>query len=188
MPRTVSFNKIAIEKKILFLFSDFGYGGVSISLITETSGLNRSSLYNTFNCKGKMYIDALNYSYSIFELQFKNSNIAQISISQIKDLLCSFIIENPNCASLIARANIDTKGQPVEINNWIKEHQSHIEDILKSTIKNSSGNLKTNTPKLLSLICKQLFANFLKLCAVNLVHATPVELKSICNSLFLKLE
>ncbi len=59
MPRAVEFDNAKVLDSAMDLFWKKGYHATSMQDLTEATGLNRSSLYNTFGCKMQLYRTAL---------------------------------------------------------------------------------------------------------------------------------
>lgn len=55
MPRVEVFNREIVLSKVRDLFWNKGYNGTSMQDLVETTGLNRSSLYNSFGNKQSLY-------------------------------------------------------------------------------------------------------------------------------------
>lgn len=61
MVRPREFNKEDALRKAMHLFWTKGYEGTSMTDLTETMGISRSSLYETFGDKRDLFLAALNY-------------------------------------------------------------------------------------------------------------------------------
>lgn len=59
MSRKSSFSKPDVLDRLTDAFITHGYGGTSLALLQEATGLGRQSLYNTFGDKQSMYLEAL---------------------------------------------------------------------------------------------------------------------------------
>lgn len=59
MPREILFNEDEVLKKVVDLFWQKGYNGTSMQDLSSVSGLNRSSIYNSFGSKINLYKIAL---------------------------------------------------------------------------------------------------------------------------------
>jgi TetR/AcrR family transcriptional repressor of nem operon len=57
--RTVEFDRDKVLDQVLAVFWEKGYTDASIQDLTEATGLQRSSLYNTFSGKRELYLAAL---------------------------------------------------------------------------------------------------------------------------------
>ncbi len=61
MPKTETFIREEVLDKITGLFMRKGYSGTSMQEIVDVSGLNRSSLYNSFGDKYQLFLAALKH-------------------------------------------------------------------------------------------------------------------------------
>ena len=51
MPKTEIFNRVDVLDKAAKIFSNKGFNGTSMQDLVDTTGLNRSSIYNSFGSK-----------------------------------------------------------------------------------------------------------------------------------------
>ncbi|MEM9389991.1 MAG: helix-turn-helix domain-containing protein, partial [Bacteroidota bacterium] len=61
MPKSVLFDKSEVLEKVTYLFWSKGYNGTSMQDLVDTTGLNRSSIYNSFGDKYNLYEQSLQY-------------------------------------------------------------------------------------------------------------------------------
>ena len=61
MPKTATFDQEQVLQKVTDLFWDKGYSATSMQDIVDASGLNRSSIYNSFGDKHQLFIAAIEY-------------------------------------------------------------------------------------------------------------------------------
>ncbi|MEM6360093.1 MAG: TetR/AcrR family transcriptional regulator [Bacteroidota bacterium] len=61
MPKSVLFNESDVLRKVTQLFWSKGYNGTSMQDLVDISGLNRSSIYNSFGDKFNLYEKSLKY-------------------------------------------------------------------------------------------------------------------------------
>ena len=103
MPRAVEFDNAKVLESAMDLFWKKGYHATSMQDLTEATGLNRSSLYNTFGCKMQLYRTALT------QYQKQNGSVFQKAL--IKALFS-------NISSAVGIA-------PVDIEITIKEQEKY---------------------------------------------------------------
>lgn len=73
MSRTKAFNKEEVLERAMKTFWDKGYHATSMDDLVESMGINRSSIYNTFGDKKKLFNKALDrYSKQIYENLYKH--------------------------------------------------------------------------------------------------------------------
>ena len=61
MPKTETFDRVSVMDRVTELFRTKGYNGTSMQDIVDVSGLNRSSLYNSFGDKYQLFLAALKH-------------------------------------------------------------------------------------------------------------------------------
>ena len=61
MPKAALFDRHNVLEKSLRLFWEKGYHGTSLQDLVDTTGLNRSSLYNSFEDKFNLYLESLKF-------------------------------------------------------------------------------------------------------------------------------
>ena len=61
MPRTKEFDPEAVLEQAMELFWEQGFEATSAQDLVDRTGLNRSSLYNTFGSKQELYLQALDH-------------------------------------------------------------------------------------------------------------------------------
>lgn len=61
MPKEVLFNEETVLQKATALFWHKGYNGTSMDDLTKATGLSRSSLYNSFGDKHRLFMRCLHY-------------------------------------------------------------------------------------------------------------------------------
>lgn len=59
MGRTKLFSDDEVINNVADVFATHGYGGTSISMLTDATGLGKQSLYNTFGDKQSLYLKAV---------------------------------------------------------------------------------------------------------------------------------
>lgn len=61
MPKSVLFDKDDVIRKATSLFWEKGYNGTSMQDLVDVTGLNRSSIYNTFGDKFQLFSESLKF-------------------------------------------------------------------------------------------------------------------------------
>lgn len=66
MPRERQFSEAQVLDRLAETFSAHGYGGTSMAMLQEATGLGKQSLYNTFGDKAAMYVQAVDCAVAKF--------------------------------------------------------------------------------------------------------------------------
>ena len=75
MPKNINFDKEEVLNTLRPVFIQNGYNGTSMQEIVDATGLNRSSIYNSFGDKEALYMAVLNH-YSTRQLHMKDEILA----------------------------------------------------------------------------------------------------------------
>ncbi len=130
MARTEAFNREEILEKVMHLFWKKGYNGTSLQDLVETTGLNRSSLYNSYGNKMQLYRMALDNYMVLSSKQIETSvNQPRTGFEAVKNLFLSFLpeIKNDSRGCMNINCRTEMHHEP-SLNSWLKETQ---EDNLK---------------------------------------------------------
>ena len=59
MPKVETFNKEQVLNNVIRLFHEKGYNATSMQDLVDATGLNRSSIYNSFGSKKELFQESL---------------------------------------------------------------------------------------------------------------------------------
>jgi len=118
MPRPKSFNRDKVVQQAMNVFWQHGYEATSISDLTAATALKPGSLYNTFNSKHALYLEALDF----YEMRVGGSLFAVLDepISGLEAIRALF-------SQLIEDALVDPRG--CFMHNAIMERAACDEDV-----------------------------------------------------------
>jgi TetR/AcrR family transcriptional repressor of nem operon len=94
MPRTEVFNRREVLNKAKNIFWLKGYNGTSIQDLVDVTGLNRSSIYNSFGSKMELYLQSLKkYQADISQL-FEKANGQNRNAIETIGLVFLYVLED----------------------------------------------------------------------------------------------
>lgn len=118
MPRIEVFDRTHVLEKVKHLFWDKGFNGTSMQDLVDATGLNRSSLYNSFGNKKALYElvlkqyqeegknlfeDAISRTKNPFEgIQFIFQNLLKVIMKDVEGKGCFTM----NCTTELSRADV----------------------------------------------------------------------------------
>ncbi|UZO80213.1 TetR/AcrR family transcriptional regulator [Aquimarina sp. ERC-38] len=162
MPKVETFNREEIVVKAMQVFHDKGYNGTSMQDLVDSTGLNRSSIYNSFGNKLEMFVEVLKYYENLHATRTQKE---LTSVSNPKEmlrllfkLLLQDVLKNPdkkgcmivNCKSEMANCNSTVKRFLTNNqNNMLKMLQDILEKGVQQKVFN---NKKTTTQYALYLL------------------------------------
>ena len=132
MARQEEFNRSEIIRSAMQVFWEKGYNGTSIQDLVDATGLNRSSIYNSFGSKQNLYRISLDQyaddSNKVFQKALLRSSGP---LDAIRNLLYS----------AIAEIKKDEQGRGCFILNCKMELSSHDEDLKQWLLKNQEKSI-----------------------------------------------
>jgi len=140
MPRTEVFDRKQVLEKVKHLFWDKGFNGTSMQDLVDITGLNRSSLYNSFGNKKALYELVLaQYQEEgnlFFEEALSQEENAFKAISRIFTTLTTAIMKdvegkgcfNMNCTTELSRADIGIRA-------FLTSRQEHTISVFKTLVE-----------------------------------------------------
>lgn len=130
MPRTEVFDRDEVLKQAVDLFWKKGYNATSMQDLTEATGLNRSSIYNSFGSKMELYQLALRRyqrdSGVLFQNALMNAANPRDAIQRIFDGLMQDIMsdsEGKGCFNLNCKAEMSQEDK--DIKAWLQRTQEN---------------------------------------------------------------
>lgn len=128
MPKTEIFNKELVLNQASNVFHIKGYNATSMQDLVDATGLNRSSIYNSFGNKHNLFLECLKiyqgkYQRSISNLLLK-ADCPFDAIKSIFELYLQEIVkDNENKGCLITNCKSEMANQDITINNFLINNQ-----------------------------------------------------------------
>lgn len=125
MPRSQVFNREDVLNKAIEIFWQKGYHGSSIQDLTETTGLNRSSIYNSFGSKLDLYLQCLNHYRSensgIFRKALMKGGDPLSSLKKIFALYAELSVkDDEKRGCMVINCQAEMSRQELAIREWLK--------------------------------------------------------------------
>ena len=141
MPKTETFDRDSVLNSAISVFNKKGYNGTSMQDLVEATGLNRSSIYNSFNSKHGLYLECL----KVYESQ-SNQNLTKVLLKSqdpenaIKGLLRSFVnaiaADRDGKGCLIGNCKSEMANTDHTITMFLENNQSKTLELFSSIIEN----------------------------------------------------
>ncbi|MFD0861919.1 TetR/AcrR family transcriptional regulator [Sungkyunkwania multivorans] len=140
MANIVQFDKDKVLTKVSEVFQTKGFNGTSMQDLVEATGLNRSSIYNSFGSKMHLYLMALdNYSSHTKEQTRKVIEKSRSGLSAIKLIFSLYIStilddkEKKGCMIANCKTELASSGKQ-EIISWLQHSQEETLDFLEGLV------------------------------------------------------
>jgi len=187
MPRTEDFNRVQVLDKAKNAFWMKGYNGTSIQDLVDATGLNRSSIYNSFGSKMEFYQESLkhyqNESSSIFDKAKKQERTAIETIGLIFVYVLEDILgdsERKGC--MLINCHTEMGNQDAQLNALFSANQERLVSIFEELVNQGQedGSIrKSEKSDLLAYYLVNAFQGF-RITGMNMTD--PKVLKSIIQN------
>tara|TARA_R110001632_G_scaffold201151_1_gene323961 strand:- start:1419 stop:2000 length:582 start_codon:yes stop_codon:yes gene_type:complete len=152
MPRTEVFNRDLILSKVRVLFWNKGFNGTSMRDLVETTGLNRSSLYNSFGNKQTLYDMVLKKYQDDNNLLFKEAliradNPRQAIRNIFENILDNMLqdVDQKGCFILNCKAEL-SRSEP-SIRTLLEKNEATELKLLKNLVEEGQDHEVINTDR-----------------------------------------
>ncbi len=182
MPKTTLFDKDKVLQNALEVFWLKGYHGTSMQDLVDSTGLNRSSIYNSFRDKFGLYLATLDY-YS--QVQSNHTHKVMVSsdsaLQVIRNLLAGNLkstSEQPGGCFWVSCTAEFAEGE-TQVQDKIVENKQRMLQLLGNLIKQAQeeGDLDLNTDSEKAAL--YLFSSIQGLRLTSLTESDPQKLSEL---------
>ncbi|WP_420552972.1 TetR/AcrR family transcriptional regulator [Tenacibaculum aiptasiae] len=150
MPKVETFNKEEAIKQATGVFHRKSYSLTSMQDLVDATGLNRSSIYNSFGSKLDLYMLCLKYYQSIFKCNV--DEVTSKAATPIKAIEAIFLlnvrnnIDNKNIGCLINNCTSEMANQETVIEGFLNNNYNNMIQLLRDLIEKGQleGSINTN--------------------------------------------
>ncbi len=153
MPRVEAFDRDQVLLKATGVFWEKGYNGTSMQDLVDVTGLNRSSLYNSFGSKKELYRAVLSAYARENQHNFQQillaSGGALEAIRKIFELsLKSVAADKEGKGCMILNCKGEMGNQDAAIRKWLDNNQEHTVDLFEQLLLKGQrdGEISFNRP------------------------------------------
>ena len=153
MARTKNFNQDEVLDKAVQLFWEKGYNATSANDLVKELGLSRSSLYDTYGDKRKLFIQSLNrYRNEVVEKTIKMIDNSTDIRQTIKDIFALVIEQDIHSkipkGCFMVNSTVELSASDKEIATIVEQNQKDIENAFeKAILKGQENGTIINTQK-----------------------------------------
>ena len=140
MSRLVEFNREHAVRQAMNVFWEKGYNGTSMQDLVDATGLNRSSIYNSFGSKKELYQTTLEFyqkeSGGLFNKALLNAKDPLGAIRLVfESFLPQIISEEVDRGCYAMNCKSELANQEEDIRKWLIANQENTLDIFNGLIK-----------------------------------------------------
>ncbi|TRX61766.1 TetR/AcrR family transcriptional regulator [Fulvivirga sp. M361] len=188
MPKSVLFDREDVIKKVTQLFLHKGYNATSMQDLVDVTGLNRSSIYNSFGDKFKLYEESLRYYQKM-----QNDNLqSRIKLEESPRAAITFVFESirdeiiqgkQDKGCLITNCTTELGGNEPKIRDFLLRNQESMVTMFSTLIEQAQemGEIAVSKdPKQLALY---LFSSLHGLRLISILDHQSSDIEDITNQI-----
>ena len=187
MPKVETFSRDDVLKQAIEVFHDKGYNATSMQDLVDATGLNRSSIYNSFESKLNLYLECLRvyedkYNRKTTKRLLQSKNGFQ-AVQLIFDLYFNEIVgskEERGC--LIVNCKSEMANHEDSITIFLNANQHKTLSLLEDLVSQGQSDKSINTNKSPKEYALYLFASLQGFRMTGILVTEVEQLQSIMNT------
>ena len=189
MPKAETFNRHLVVNQAINIFHEKGYNATSMQDLVDATGLNRSSIYNTFESKINLFLECLNtYQQKYIDINQSLVKKASNALEIVHLLFETYLKDAISCKTnakgcFIVNCKSEMANQEPTITSFLLSNQEGILQFLEDiVIKGQNQDIfnKDQSPKDYALYLYMAIQGFRSTC---ILINDKNELKSIINTI-----
>lgn len=182
MPKVETFNRDEVLGKVIVLFHEKGYSATSMQDLVDVTGLNRSSIYNSFGSKKELYQESLRTYREI-----AGKSVQKVLINTQNPLEAIRNIFTMNCDSdvkgcLLSNCTTEMANQDQHIKSFLINNKKHFQELFETLIVKGQEEGLINTKKEAKEYAVYLFAALQGFRVTSMIVDEHKDLESIVDT------
>ncbi|WP_299520293.1 TetR/AcrR family transcriptional regulator [Winogradskyella sp.] len=183
MPRVEIFNRDEVLEKVVQLFHSKGYNATSMQDLVDATGLNRSSIYNSFGSKMELYQESLRVykkqaSKYVQKILVHNSE----PIETIRKIFATSPEDKTN-GCFLGNCTAEMANQDREIKNFLQNNLNAMQDLFEELVSKGQSTGSINSNKSAKAYAAYLFTALQGLRITGILLTEQQEYESIVNTI-----
>ncbi|WP_435577461.1 TetR/AcrR family transcriptional regulator [Gilvibacter sp.] len=188
MPRTEVFDRADVIQKVQAVFWSKGYNGTSMQDLVDATGLNRSSIYNSFGSKHELFMLSLK-TYHKQNLDGIDQMIEQYEspLKVLKDLFekgVSGACDSENKGCMLVNCTTELANQQADVQHWLTGSNAKMRLRFRNLLEaaQEAGELKADADT--DLLAHYLLMSLQGLRVNGLTNQDPQLLNQLVKQIF----
>jgi TetR/AcrR family transcriptional regulator, transcriptional repressor for nem operon len=191
MPKTVLFDKEEVIKKVTDLFWEKGYNGTSMQDLVDVTGLNRSSIYNTFGDKFQLFNEALKYYRRVQKELLDSLKAKTKSPKEAIALLFNAVWEELNGGSVngcfISNCTTELSNADPRIFEFLSDNKKSVVETFRILIEDAQELGQIDKEKNAETLAHYLFSSLQGLKVTSMIDRDKRHIKGISDQILASL-
>lgn len=182
MPKVETFNREEILEKVVQLFHKKGYSATSMQDLVDATGLNRSSIYNSFGSKMEIYQEGLKaYKQSANKMIQRLLIHTDHPLKVIRNLFTTSEEQKAN-GCLLSNCATEMANQDEAIRNFLIHNREHMQELFEELVQKGQSDGTINTNKTAKEYAIYLFSALQGLRITGMILNEQEQIESIADT------
>lgn len=188
MPKVETFDKTLVLEQATHVFHNKGYNATSMQDLVDATGLNRSSIYNSFENKHNLFLVCLNtyqnkYQIKISDTLLKATNPLE-AIDFMFDLYLNEIaIDKDNRGCMIVNCKSEMANLDKTITNFLNKNQEQMLSLLEDLVQKGQNENLINKNKSYKDYALYLYSSIQGFRMTGILISNKTQLQSIIKTI-----
>jgi TetR/AcrR family transcriptional repressor of nem operon len=186
MPKKEVFNKDIVLLKASNVFHNKGYHATSMQDLVDATGLNRSSIYNSFESKMNLYLECLNIYQSKYQniingVLIKSKSPLDAIFLIFKTYVKEIVIDTDRKGCLITNCKSEMANQDKAINTFLFTNQTNTIALFEDLVKQGQKAQEINLNQSAKAYAMYLFSSIQGLRMTGILSQNELELMELVH-------
>ena len=183
MPKSVLFDRDEVIRNVTDLFWEKGYNGTSMQDLVDATGLNRSSIYNTFGDKFQLFTESLkfykNFQNDLINKARSNSKSPKAAIELLFNGVWEEMSSIPEKGCYLSNCATELSNTDPRIFNFLSKNKEAVVKSFTSLIEDSQKLGEINKNKDAEVLANYLFSSLQGLRVTSMIDRDKEHIKGI---------
>jgi len=183
MPKVETFNREHVLENVIKLFHEKGYNATSMQDLVDATGLNRSSIYNSFGNKKELYQESLRVYRATAR---KSIQKVLIHSTDPKESIRKIFATSPDIkinGCFISNCTTEMANQDVEIKSFLVNNLEHMQELFEELIVKGQSEGTINTYKSAKAYAMYLFTSLQGIRITGILLSEQRDYESIVDTI-----
>lgn len=187
MPKSVLFDRDEVIRKATDMFWEKGYNGTSMQDLVDATGLNRSSIYNTFGDKFQLFNESLkfykNYQNDLIDNARSNSNSPKAAIEMLFNGVWEEMNSVPEKGCYLSNCTTELSNTDPRIFDFLSKNKESVVYNFKSLIEDAQKLEEIDKNKNAETLAHYLFSSLQGLRITSMIDRDKNNIRGISDQI-----
>ncbi|WP_299896975.1 TetR/AcrR family transcriptional regulator [uncultured Aquimarina sp.] len=188
MPKVETFDRTNVLHNATEVFHKKGYNGTSMQDLVDATGLNRSSIYNSFGSKLGMFMEVLSFYRNNGNKQMGKEIVQnQNALDTLQSIFCWYVTDiiedKDHKGCLIVNCKSEMVNQEPLIRSFMEQNQEQMMAFLEDVVHNGQMEKIINEDQTATQYALYLYSSIQGLRMTGILNTNKEELENLIHTI-----